>query len=79
MSWIFVVMLQASTSLLMNELYDSYKIIAVIRYHSGQLFVRLSVSIYMDLVDYDRLRDAILDLQAGQSSCVGKSQARSQH
>lgn len=53
---------QALTKLL-KDLYDKHKIISCVVYVDKSLWIRISCYVYNELKDFERLRDAILDLQ----------------
>ena len=46
-----------------TDLHDIYDIWASVQFLSGELYIRLSVNIYNTMADYEKLRDAILELQ----------------
>ena len=48
---------------LLTDVYDLYNIWTTTELLGGEIYIRLSVNIYCTITDYERLRDAILELQ----------------
>ncbi|XP_064616891.1 uncharacterized protein LOC135480892 [Liolophura sinensis] len=47
---------------LMKDLFDRYKLVMCVCAHNGELFARISVQIYNTMVDYEVLKNAVLDI-----------------
>ena len=55
---------QDSTQSLQNILGEHYNICCLVMYHQKDLYIRVSVNIYVTMEDLYRLRNAVLDLMA---------------